>query len=388
MADNKNQHFVPRCHLRPFTVDGENRAINLFNLARRRPIANAPVKNQCSSDYFYGHDPLLEDAINFVENGYAYAVRRLLSGVLGLARVEIVLKRFIFLQHLRTEEASRNAASMTMAFHDVPGSDLPRPSLKEAMFDGMQAAMRAYADTMGIVDDLALCLVRNRSRTPFITSDNPAVITNRWHLGDARTEGRSFGAKSAGAVFALPLSPDLLALLYDADVYAVDQRKGLVEIVSDPDARALNELQILNCAGNLYFRDWDERGAIAALAEATAAARPDKPHEVRYLVKDKTTDWGTRYEIRDLATIELKTDTEVLVHVLGARPTPSRWPGFLKLRRDGQVYSNGTGAGFTRYGCLAGGYVKGQNYRRLQAEAMATVTSVPGLRARRRPGRP
>jgi hypothetical protein len=48
MASNKNQHFVPRCYLRAFTCNGENRMINLFNIDRRVCIEGAPVKHQCS----------------------------------------------------------------------------------------------------------------------------------------------------------------------------------------------------------------------------------------------------------------------------------------------------------------------------------------------------
>lgn len=48
MAANKNQHFVPRCYLRPFTMDEGDAAIHVFNLDRRKLIPNAPVKNQCS----------------------------------------------------------------------------------------------------------------------------------------------------------------------------------------------------------------------------------------------------------------------------------------------------------------------------------------------------
>jgi hypothetical protein len=44
MATNKNQHFVPRVHLRPFTVDEGGAAINVFNLDREKLIPNAPVK--------------------------------------------------------------------------------------------------------------------------------------------------------------------------------------------------------------------------------------------------------------------------------------------------------------------------------------------------------
>lgn len=63
MASNKNQHFVPRCYLRPFTLDGNGLSINIFNIDRSRAIKNAPVKNQCSGDYFYGKDQKLERAL-------------------------------------------------------------------------------------------------------------------------------------------------------------------------------------------------------------------------------------------------------------------------------------------------------------------------------------
>lgn len=78
MASNKNQHFVPRCHLRPFTLGSEDAAISLFNLERKKLIPNAPVKNQCSKDYFYGTDEKLEKAIQLIESGYAQALRDLI----------------------------------------------------------------------------------------------------------------------------------------------------------------------------------------------------------------------------------------------------------------------------------------------------------------------
>lgn len=56
MASNKNQHFVPRCHLKPFTLDSTKKNINLFNIDREQILENVPIKNQCSSDYFYGSD--------------------------------------------------------------------------------------------------------------------------------------------------------------------------------------------------------------------------------------------------------------------------------------------------------------------------------------------
>lgn len=37
-------------------------AISLINLDRKKLIPNAPVKNQCFKDYFYGADENLENA--------------------------------------------------------------------------------------------------------------------------------------------------------------------------------------------------------------------------------------------------------------------------------------------------------------------------------------
>ena len=79
MATNKNQHFVPRCYLRPFTLDSANVAINLFNIDRMKFVERAPVKHQCSRDYFYGEDPALEKALQAEEGLYAAAARDILT---------------------------------------------------------------------------------------------------------------------------------------------------------------------------------------------------------------------------------------------------------------------------------------------------------------------
>lgn len=141
MADNKNQHFVPRVHLRPFTVNGEGLAINLFNLDRMKAIPNAPVRNQCSGDYFYGQNKLLENAINFIEASYGPIVRHLSSdGGAVRSAVKVVLKRFIYLQYLRTEAASLKASEMALALQDIPGSDLSVLTIKEAVHASTKAS--------------------------------------------------------------------------------------------------------------------------------------------------------------------------------------------------------------------------------------------------------
>jgi hypothetical protein len=63
MPAQKNQHFVPRAALKPFTLSSEGAAINVFNIKRDRAVQDAPVKGQCARDYFYGKDLKLENKL-------------------------------------------------------------------------------------------------------------------------------------------------------------------------------------------------------------------------------------------------------------------------------------------------------------------------------------
>ena len=363
MADNKNQHYVPRVHLRPFSLNGEGNAINLCNLDRLQAIPHAPVKHQCSGDYFYGKDEKLETAINTIENPYGDVVRHLLAdGAIG-APVDAVLRRFVYLQFLRTDAAARKASEMTLALSDVPGSDLPRPAFREGVKAAAQAMMRQYAKSMRVVDDLKLRIVRNRTDKPFVTSDNPAILTSRLHLQRIRRGTRSFSASSAGAIFVLPLSPTLLAILFDGDVYSADHRSRWIDVDRKSDVEALNEQQFLNCMANIYFHEWEGREPIIDAARKASPRRPATRHTITHAVLDETSDWGEHYVVRPIT--DIRNGEKVLVHVVANNPVPGAWPSFLRFRPDAKAWSNDTGAGLQRRRCVEQGFVSGVGYRKI-----------------------
>jgi hypothetical protein len=365
MAYNKNQHYVPRVHLKPFTLDGAGLAINLLNIDRMKSVQNAPVKNQCSGDYFYGKDECLERAINSIETPYGDILRFLMGDNATVnSTVSIVILRFVYLQHVRTEAASRKAAEMTGTMHDVPGSDIPIPPLRDAIKTAVQFAMRNFADSMSIVDDLKVCIARNRTDRPFVTSDDPAVLTNRLHIQRLRKVRRSFGVKTAGAIFLLPLSPSLCAIVYDSAVYQSSQRAGWIDVTRGPDVDAINEHQILNCMVNLYYREWDRRDQLVQQVLARRQLRPEHRHTVVHAALDCTTEWGSRYAVKEIK--DLREEEEVLVHVTTNHPAPSAWPTFLRFRPDAKAYSNNTGAGLTRRWCIEQGFVTGRGYQKVR----------------------
>lgn len=365
MTQNKNQHYVPRVHLKPFTLCGEGLAINLLNIHRMKPVQNAPVKHQCSANYFYGKDERLERAIRMVESSYGEIVQFLMGDHPAVnSKVRVAILRFVYLQHLRTEAASRKAAEMTIAMHDVPGSDIPMPNLQDAMKTATQAAMLQFADSMSIVDDLKVCIVRNRVHRPFITSDDPSVLTNRLHIQRRRKLLRSFGVKTAGALFFLPLSPRLCAIAYDSAVYQTSQNAGWIDVTRESDLDAINEHQILNCMANLYYRDWDRTNELVHQVFQCRQLRPERRHTVVHAVLDYTTEWGSRYAVKE--TVDLREEEEVLIHVKANHPEPHAWPSFIRFRSNAKAYSNRTGAGLTRRWCLDQGFVTGRGYQRVR----------------------
>lgn len=225
MATKKNQHFVPRCYLKPFSLNGEGRAINVFNLDLNKAIPDAPLKNQCSRDYFYGKDLVVENALGFVEGAYGTIIKEILAPGYRLdVEHREFLQIFWSLQHLRTEALSMRTFEMWAAFETEGG--LPAGEYRMSIKEALATSLKMLPTVIMSIRDLKIVFFRNRTGLPFITSDDPAVITNRWAQCDPRNELTGAGIQSAGVLGLLPMSPDVFMLAYDGDVYSVEQEKG------------------------------------------------------------------------------------------------------------------------------------------------------------------
>lgn len=332
MATNKNQHFVPRCYLRPFTGNGEGRSINVFNIDRAKLILGAPVKNQCSKDYFYGSNQYLENAIQAVEGAYSEQIKSLLGGAVAISQsASIVLRRFWLLQNMRTEAASVRAVELSTGLAealDPDGRDFAL-TIKEAV----QLAMHAYAESMTCIDDLNLCLIRNTSSRPFVTSDDPAILTNRWHFHRQLHLTRSFGLGSAGVIGMLPISEILLCVLYDAEFYDITAPNGFADISSDSDVELVNEHQFLNCHANIYTRTESEHFLLNQLNQAMSR-RIYPSRETTYSVRDCEVEGGdlVRYKVVNSKPNE---PHEALIHSRQLHASPRAWPSFLRWKYRG-----------------------------------------------------
>lgn len=277
MPDNKNQHYVPRCHLKPFSLNREGRAINLLNHPKEIIRENVPVSGQCAKSYFYGEDLVIEKQLQSLEGRYAAIVRRVEEGA-HLDDGELrFLKEFAFLQWCRTDGALRRRREAMEAMDQltrrgIEDMRVDRPDLSQKSM--VLGSLKVWATCGEDIADLRVLILSNRSRVDFVTSDDPAVVTNR--VSFQRMRDDNFGVATVGAMLIMPLGPRYAVICYDHDAYSPVGRMGhVVNIDRDQDARAFNELQYLNSLVNIYFAGPVERGQqIAADFRAVAARRP------------------------------------------------------------------------------------------------------------------
>lgn len=345
MATNKNQHFVPRCYLKAFAHGRDNAAINLFNIDRQCFVRGAPLKNQCSGDYFYGRDLKIEKGLQVIEGLYAQVTADIQTPGYALTDDHRdLLRRFWLLQYLRTEAASRRSLEMTQRMGEVAG--VPADEFRMGIREAVQESMGIFVTQMYSVDDLKVCLLRNHTAVPFVTSDNPAILTNPWHLDSPLTKGHSFGLKTSGIVCLLPLTPRILCIAFDGDIHGVPHESGWVRVSHARDAEALNQHQFLNCEANIFVKNDEHSDLVTKAFLAVASRRPKARHVLHYAVFDRDDGDWSRYAVIDHDKAE--QHEKALIHVQAVHPRPTAWPSQLRVRSKRYAYVNDTGLGYVR----------------------------------------
>ena len=318
-------------------MDKSKAAICVYNLDRKKLIKNAPIKNQCSKNYFYGEDLVLEKTLQPVEGRFAEIVRNLENTNYVLTEEDqIFLKEFWLLQRTRTEGFSKSTAES--AEQDI--KTLLSLDVKMEIKKVVRRSMQSISESIHLVDDLKICILKNNTKTDFVTSDNPAVITNKWYFLNKKVHFRSFGIQSAGALFVLPLTPRLLMLAYDGDVYSIPKVKGYASIKKEYDVDAFNYLQLLNCQTNLFTKNPDSSRYLENLHNKVADLKALQGHKTEFFTSDNSEGKIRDENLIDASKIEInqkffKVSQPVYV-------APPIWPKLISWKSKGFIMTNDT----------------------------------------------
>lgn len=348
LSDHKNQHFVPRCHLKPFTIGGDGKAINLYNIRRNVFVDGAPIKGQCAKNFFYGEDLVIEKELQLIEGSYA----RVIAGLSARQRVTdsdlALLRAFAYLQHLRTDVAAKRAGHFREGSQNAAyeGTGIPKPEIDLSERSLIKFSLLMFARSNEQVDDLKICLLENETFIEFVTSDNPTILVNKFH--EQKLSRKIFGIGSSGVILFLPLTPRLQLMCYDGDIYTVPGKSlNRIRVRSSKDIRAINRLQFLWADKNIYFSNLTQKNLI--LEDIALTKRTEIADQIRFstFVPDGQPIEGVeRHKRATREEIEKAKRKMVVFEVV--YPTPASWPSLLKYRESPRTYSNGSAIGHIR----------------------------------------
>jgi Protein of unknown function (DUF4238) len=348
MASNKNQHFVPKTYLRPFgNVD--QRSINLYAFGSGQCVESASIKSQCSRNYFYGSEPIFEDFIQYFEGRYGPALGR-------LQRLEIMesdiatMFDFFVLQHLRTPHQLAQRKEVVEAFRNTMIGGRPLRDVHEEaqkpMDDQREMQEQIYiaAKAANMLHDLRPIFLINRTKMPFITSDNPACVTNR--LYTQRYQDQTSGLIQSGAAIFLPLTSRLAFVAYDHEVFRRFGSGIEHNIWNERDIDRINELQAQLATQTLYFTDWADRKYVEQLAKRCTGMRRENWAFIWTGILDG--DDGDFERFRTVTEADAESTAPRITSVSMYNAAPSTWPSFLKFKLRARGYTAGSAAGFVR----------------------------------------
>jgi Protein of unknown function (DUF4238) len=348
MANNKNQHFVPKVYLRPFGNE-DKRSINLYAFGPDCCISDASIKGQCSRNYFYGHDAIFDNFNKYFEGQYGSTISRLEAGHIANSDVSN-LYRFFVLQYLRTPHMLQQRTHMIDAFKNmvIGGKTMQehRDDVRKPIDPQREMQHQIYiaAKENDALHDLAPVILLNKTKVPFITSDNPACLTNRLYTQRYR-DGTS-GLIQSGVAIALPLTPQVMFFGYDSDVYHSLGSEVITDVRSENDVYRLNELQAQIATSTLFFANWRHHEYVTDLARRTVGRRKDNWSYVWTGIRDGGISGYERY--RKVTDADAQSNETRITSVSPFMASPSTWPSFLRFKLRPVGYTTGSAVGYVR----------------------------------------
>ncbi len=262
-TDKKNQHYIPKFYLRNFSYMSNKNQIGVYNLKSSFFHQTGKLKSQGSKNFFYGEDGKIEDGLADIEAKLSTSIKKINSEKLlpkELSEEHIILLVFVALTHLRNPvlinyiKESREAMRKRLLELD-PNCDIDRIAPEITHEYAIKLALSSIEIIVQNIRDLSFKLLQNKTDTPFITSDFPIVKYNRF-LEIKKWPHAKTGYGTIGLQIIIPISPETCIFFYDPHIYKAGFKKqSILNITDKKDIDSINELQIVNCFGNIFFNE-------------------------------------------------------------------------------------------------------------------------------------
>lgn len=283
----KKQHFVPKFHLRNFSILNNRTHTNLFIKDKQKVIENVFIDGQLYEKYFYDNDGTVEDFLGKIENKASSLIKDIVEKIQLPGRFSgeyLTLLLHTFLQDARTRSnAKNNEDAINQMMWKIFSHD---EKLKE--YAGKVYFKHPYPGTPSLVPilmqfdaltDLDWKILHNTTKRKFITSDHP--ITKYNSFLEKRNFPISHGIASKGLQVFFALSPNICLHYYDPKVYKVGSKNtNVVKITDIKDIDSINLLQMLYSDELIYFDSAEEANYVETIYRKSIEKPFKKPTTV------------------------------------------------------------------------------------------------------------
>lgn len=221
MQTTKNQHYVPRFYMKPFSIiknEGkkEKALISFYQFEGDLCKDNIPTTSICSKKFFYDKDGRIENRLAEKENKWRSTIFKINRGeVLTKCDTENI-REFTAFQISRTKAMLAHTRDMAAAMlTHMQNGHLSETVIKEKVETKITSEfnLNFVKDILFTIDDLKMVILENKTDVDFFTSDAPVIIINP--LGGFH----GIGLGEIGAVIFFPVSPRKVVMFYDSKLY-------------------------------------------------------------------------------------------------------------------------------------------------------------------------
>lgn len=266
-TEKRLQHFLPQLWLRKFAAPcTRSKAISVLDLELLVIRKGASLRHQCAESFLYGEDGSVEGVLGDLEGKASKIINEIIQKKAPTPRRDnssrAILNVFLAAQHGRTpakaREMERTLKSKYEAIHTFAGPGAASEINLSLHYAEVQA-LGIAVQSAPVLDDLVDLLVINDSDSEFALSDIGVILHNHWADRTLGPQAHGFGCR--GLLIFVPLTPRILLLKYDSDLYYVPESRDFTLTLTDvQNIKALNYLQIACASRNVYFSGHEATG--------------------------------------------------------------------------------------------------------------------------------
>lgn len=228
MQITKNQHYVPRFYMKPFSIaknEGtkkEKVLISFYQFKDSLFKDNIPTTSVCSEDFFYDEDGKIENKLAQKEGKWGSAISKINRNE-RLDSSEIYdVREFVAYQISRTKAMLDHnqdmVATMMADIVSAENTSWDKSVVKEVAKKRVEKEITSeynlslVKNVLYVINDLEMSILENKTEIAFFTSDVPVIIVNPLGIHHA-------GLADIGTVIFFPTSQSKVVMLYDSKFY-------------------------------------------------------------------------------------------------------------------------------------------------------------------------